>query len=496
MRLSALAVAASIALAAGFAAAQPADPLREAVARALLENPDLAARANAFRAADEAVKVGRAGWLPRVDLNAGVGQDRDRITSRTPDDQTLNRTGVSLQVTQLLWDGLGTRGEVGRLGHERLARYFEFLDAAELTALEAARAYHDVLRFRRLVQLAEDNYVQHRYAFLQIQSRVQAGVGRGVDLEQANARLALAESNLTTEIANLHDVTARYQRIVGDAPPAVLPAAQPLMAGVPGSAGDAMKAALQRSPAISAGIEQLRAARASASVRDAGFQPRVEARVRAGGGKNYESVLDRTRGTTAEVVLNWNLYNGGADQARVRQAANVVSQAADLRDKACRDARQTAAIAFNDTRKLTEQIALLQRNTTAIEKARDAYRQQFDIGQRSLLDLLNAENEVYTARRALANAEFDRMIAFARTHAAMNQLTTQLGLSRPAVAAVADDWSAGEDGPGRCPVQAIELQGTPRPELDARAKQIADRTPAVPAPAPAAPAQTPPAAPR
>jgi adhesin transport system outer membrane protein len=492
MRLSALAAAASIAVAAGTTVAQPADPLREAVARALLENPDLAARANAFRAADEAVKVGRAGWLPRVDLNAGVGQDRDRITSRTPDDQTLNRTGVSLQVTQLLWDGLGTRGEVDRLGHERLVRYFEFLDAAEQTALEAARAYHDVLRFRRLVQLAEDNYVQHRYAFLQIQSRVRAGVGRGVDLEQANARLALAESNLTTEIANLHDVTARYQRIVGDAPPATLPAVQPLVAGVPGSAGEAMTAALQRSPAISAGIEQLRAARASASVRDAGFQPRVEARLRAGGGNNYESVLDRTRGTTAEIVLNWNLYNGGADQARVRQAANVVSQAADLRDKACRDARQTAAIAFNDTRKLTEQIALLQRNTTAIEKARDAYRQQFDIGQRSLLDLLNAENEVYTARRALANAEFDRMIAFARTHAAMNQLTTQLGLSRPAVAALAEDWSAGEDVPGRCPVQAFDLQGTPRTELDARAQQIADRTP----PAPAAPAAAAPTAPR
>jgi outer membrane protein, adhesin transport system len=489
MRLSTLALAASLAMAAGAAMAQPADPLREAVARALQENPELGARANAFRAANEAMAVGRSGWLPRVDLNAGVGQDRDAITSRTPENQTLNRTGVSLQVTQLLWDGLGTRGEVGRLGHERLARYFEFLDAAEQTALEATRAYHDVLRFRRLVQLAEDNYVQHRYAFLQIQSRVRAGVGRGVDLEQANARLALAESNLTTEIANLHDVSARYQRIVGAPPPASLPAAQPLTAGAPATATDAVGAALQRNPAISAGIEQMRAARASASVRDAGFQPRVEARVRAGGGKNYESVLDRTRGTTAEIVLNWNLYNGGADQARVRQAASVVSQATDLRDKACRDARQTAAIAFNDTRKLTEQIVLLERNTLAIEKARDAYRQQFDIGQRSLLDLLNAENEVYTARRALANAQFDLMVAYARTHAAMNQLTTQLGLSKPAVAAVAEDWSAGEDGPGRCPAQAVEAAGTPRPDLDARAQQIADRTPAVPAGgAPAAPA--------
>jgi adhesin transport system outer membrane protein len=485
MRLSPLALAATLTLAAGAVLAQPADPLRDAVAKALAQNPEVTARLNAFRAADEAVTVGRAGWLPRVDLNANVGRDRDTITSRTPEGQTLNRTGVSLQVTQLLWDGLGTRGDVGRLGHERLARYFEFLDTAEQTALEAARAHHDVLRFRRLVQLAEDNYVQHRYAFLQIQSRVRAGVGRGVDLEQANARLALAESNLTTEIANLHDVSARYQRIVGEPPPAVLPAAQPLTQGVPAGAGDVMGAALQRSPSVSASVEQLRAARASASVRDAGFQPRVEARVRAGGGNNYESVLDRTRAATAEIVLNWNLYNGGADQARVRQAASVVSQATDLRDKACRDARQTAAIAYNDTRKLTEQIVLLERNTLAIEKARDAYRQQFDIGQRSLLDLLNAENEVYTARRALANAQFDLLVAYVRTQAAMNQLTSQLGLARAEVATDAANWTAGDDGPGRCPVQPLEASGTPRTELDARAQQIADRTPAVPPAAPA-----------
>ena len=98
------------------------------------------------------------------------------------------------------------------------------MEATEQTVLEAARAHYDVQRFRRLVQLAEDNYVQHRYAFLQIQSRVKAGVGRGVDLEQAGARLALAESNLATEQANLHDVTVRYQRIVGELPPAKLPA--------------------------------------------------------------------------------------------------------------------------------------------------------------------------------------------------------------------------------------------------------------------------------
>jgi adhesin transport system outer membrane protein len=226
------------------------------------------------------------------------------------------------------------------------------------TALDAARAHFDVQRYRRLVQLAEDNDVQHRYAYLQIQSRYKAGVGRGVDREQAGARVALAESNLSTEVAN-------------------------------------------------------------------------------------------------------------------------------LRDKTCRDTRQTAAVAYNDTRKLADQLVYLDRNTLAIEKARDAYRQQFDIGQRSLLDLLNAENEVYTARRAYANAEYDLGYAYARVHAALYDLGATLGVSRvDNVANDASGWEQGEDAPTRCPVRVADILNVDHSELDARARRLAA---SAPLPVPAAP---------
>lgn len=463
------------------AAAQPVDPLRSAVEKAVHTHPDVTARLHAWRAATDAVDVARAGYFPRIDLTANAGRDSDRITTRSQQRESMTRSGVALSLTQLLWDGLGTRRDVERLGHDRLARYFELLDATEQAALEAARAYHDVQRFRRLVQLAEDNYVQHKYASLQIQSRVRAGVGRGVDLEQANARLALAESNLSTEVANLHDVTARYQRVIGEPPPAQMPPAGPLAQAMPAGTTEAMEAAIRRNPAISASIEALRAARAAAALSESADQPRVDARLRTAAGRHLDGVSDQKRNSTGEIVLSWNLYDGGADHARVRQQLNLVNQAADLRDRACRDTRQLTAIAFNDTRKLAEQVQLLDRNTLAIEKARDAYRQQFDIGQRSLLDLLNAENELYTAKRAYANAEYDLLIAHARTHAAMNQLTSQLGIARQEAADEVAGWAAGEDAPGRCPVLATAVQGTDRAVLDERARAIATST-APPAP--------------
>ena len=472
-RISAAAAGLVASLLAATTAAQPVDPLRFTVEKAVQTHPDVTARLNAWRAASEAVDVARAGYFPRVDLTASAGHDTDRIDTRTQQQESLSRSGMAVSLTQLLWDGLGTRHDVERLSHERLARYFELLDAIEQVALEAARAYHDVQRYRRLAQLAEDNYVQHKYASLQIQSRVRAGVSRGVDLEQANARLALAESNLSTEIANLHDVTARYQRIVGDVPPAQLPLTAPLTQGMPAGSEEAMETAIRRNAAISASIEALRAARGAAALSRSAYQPRLEARLRNAAGHHLDGVRDQKRNGTAEIVLSWNLYNGGADQARVRQQVHLVSQATDQRDRSCRDTRQLAAIAYNDTRKLAEQVQLLDRNTLAIEKARDAYRQQFDIGQRSLLDLLNAENELYTARRAYANAEYDLLIAHARTHAAMNQLTATLGIARMEAPEEAASWAAGDDAPARCPVVTSVAATTDRAVLDERARAIA-----------------------
>jgi outer membrane protein, adhesin transport system len=434
-------------------------------------------------------------------LTADAGRTEDRYANHNPAQLNLNRTGAALEVTQLLWDGLATRNEVSRLSHARMARYFEFLDISEQTALEAARAHQDVLRYRQLVVLAEDNYVQHKYAFEQIQSRVRAGVARGVDLEQSGARLALAESNLVTEKANLHDVIERYRRVVGELPAASLQPSGPLAAALPATGVDALESAARHSPVIAAAVENLRAVRAQGDVRRSAFQPRVEARLRAGGGHNFDGVQDQRQDVTGQIALTWNLFSGGADQGRQRQQAYLLTQAADLRDKACRDARQTAAIAYNDVRRLDEQLVYLDRNVAAIQKARNAYRQQFDIGQRSLLDLLNAENELYTARRSHAMGAADREVALARAHAAMGTLVGALGLRRPDAGSIAPEaagWAADGDAAGRCPLTPTELASMSRADLDAKARAMAVATPGLaiaPAPAPVLPSTAAPDAP-
>jgi adhesin transport system outer membrane protein len=238
---------------------------------------------------------------------------------------------------------------------------------------------------------------------------------------------------------------------------------------------------VRRNVSIAAAIENLRSAQAQSREREGLFHPRVEARVRSGVGHNFDGVQDQKRDTSASLVMNWNLFNGGADVARVRQATALLNQAADARDKSCRDTRQVAAIAFNDVIRLQEQMGSLERNVSASEKARDAYRQQFEIGQRSLLDVLNAENELFAARRALVSADHDLAVAKARTHASLSGLVGALGLARAGNEEVPDaaNWQAGEDVASRCPLGPTELALTPRSELDNRARaQIASNAPA------------------
>ena len=472
-RLTALALA-CMALTTSHAQTTAPGSLASAAQIAISNNPDVTARLNALRASVNEVDVARGGYLPRVDLSASVGRDRDRITSRNPSSEGLSRSGLALSANQMLWDGQATQKEVERLGHAHATRYFEFLSATEDTALEAARAYIDVQRYRKLVSLAEDNYVQHRYAFDQLQSKFKAGVGRGVDSEQANARLALADSNLTTEVANLHDVSARYLRIVGEAPKPKQAATSGLDKGILATNSDTVNQALAKNASISAAVENLRAAQSQSTSKESAYQPKVEARIRSGVGKNFDGVRDQKSDTAAELLLNWNLYNGGSDQARVRQYADLINQAADMRDKACRDVRQTAAIAHNDIHKLKDQLAALDRNVLAIEKARDAYRQQFDIGQRSLLDLLNAENELYTAKRSYSNAEADLQLAYARTQAAKHTLVATLGITRTeqGTADLVKDWQAASDAAQRCPVTSVESVSASHEELDARARKL------------------------
>ncbi len=457
------------------AQAEKALTLKEAAQKAVLNNPEVLARWHTLRAADNERDVGAGALLPRVDLLAGAGaEQRTDSTVRS----RYDRTSSSLTITQVLYDGFATRNEIKRLDHARLVRLFEFFDTSESVALEVGRAFYDVLRYRDLVALAEENFVQHRSVFEQTERRVKAKIARAVDLEQIGARLALAEANLLTETANLHDASARFQRIVGQVPPAELPLPAQLTLNLPADATSAVREAQRRNGALRASIENVRASNAALASRQGAYQPRFDLRLRRDRGSNLSGLPGTSETNVAEVVMSWNLFNGFSDRARERQFAEQLNIAKDLRDKTCRDIRQTLLIAYNDVRKLTEQLIYISQNKVSVEKARNAYRLQFDIGQRTLLDLLDTENELYQSRRAEANADQDLNIAYIRTHAGLGTLLSALELSKIDTGPVPGlaEWDEGEDAAQSCPPEPVTVYVVDKAALLGRAAELQKQT--------------------
>ena len=462
---------------------------------AVLNSPEVVSKWHNYKAADEEIGVGRGAFLPRVDLTAGSGRES---LKQPPLNQKndYTRSGYVVSLNQMIFDGFATRNEVRRLSKAKLVRYYELLDASENVALEAARAYLDVLRYRFLNNLAEDNYVQHKATYEQLLRRTQSGVGRRVDLEQAGSRLALAEINLTTESANLHDVTARYMRLVNSQPPNIIVPPALVGGAHPNSQAEAIGILHKKNPALLAAVESIEAAQYDIDVRRAAYSPKLDFRARTDNTENYQGVNGERVNNVAELVVTWNLFNGGADRAREKQYIERKNVALDLREKACRDTRQTLAIAYNDVSRLREQAGFVNSQVSLLEKTRDAYRDQYDVGQRTLLDLLDTENELLSARRSAVNADIDLTLAYLRTHAGMGTLLEFFGLEKLDTDTPESMGLADVDTSQFCAAQAVKVTASDRDELNARAMTIVEKgrmgtsTATVGLPTPAMPAGT------
>lgn len=409
--------------------------LLNAIRRAVVSNPEVQASWHGYRAATSAQDVARSGYLPTLDLNADVG----RRWSKWPhhDKDSWNYRGAELDLNQMIYDGFATSSEVSRMGYRRLVSYYDLLEASENAGVEVIRAYADVERYRKQVDHAKANYATHKQIYDQINNRASAGVSRKVDLDQATGRLALAEANLLTEVSNLHDVSARYQRLVGELPPDAMPALADSFVNVrlPENIITALRTAYVNNPSFNAAIESVRASFANRDKARSGYHPRLDLHANTGIAYNsedndYTDYKGTGRDSRVELLFKLNLFRGGADHARVRQAGEEINQAQDLREKACRDLRQTLTIAFQNTKALNEKMAYLNKHRASSALTREAYRRQFDIGQRTLLDLLDSENEYFTSQRNYTDAQYDLLVAEAQTLAGTGELLHTLGVQR------------------------------------------------------------------
>jgi adhesin transport system outer membrane protein len=468
--------------------------LQDAAGKAVQSNPDVLNKWHQFKSAAEEGNISWGQNLPTLDVVIGAGRSNEQSPLYTPANtwRTYNFNTDTITFKQNLFAGFSTLNDTKRLEHATLVRFYEMLGISESTAFDATKAYIDVWRYRQLVRYAEDSYAVHRVIYEKIKERAQAGVGSKVDLETAAGRLALAEANLLTESSNLHDVSVRYQRVVGSLPPAVMapPPAELLAKDFPKNRSNAVMTSLGRSPQLKAAFENILSAMRNVEVQKSNNYPRVDTYIERDHENGTSGFYGFTNATTAGVTLSWNLFNGFQDLSKKRKAIEDKYSAKDNREAVCRDVRQNSAMAYNDHMRLIEQLQYLDQHQLSTDKERVAFRAQFDIGKRTLLDVLDTENEYYTARRDYLNGEQDLLVAHAKYKSIAGELLDTLSLKNIDMTPPHPDTTPEEDMMTTCPADALELTPSDKDAIfkAAMAKDQLLRSPApvpVPAPAPA-----------
>ena len=384
------------------------------------------------QAANELVTQARAAWYPSVDASAGVGRENsDNITTRAlGGDVTLNRRETEVALTQLLFDGGASTGQVRRFSARAESSHSELRSAAEALAIRVAQAYLDLLRLRGQAALAGENVQAHERTVKQVEMLAEGGVGRRSDVQQAAGRLALANASLTQIRGQLALAGTDFRYLVGQ-DIGELREPVSLQQPLPPTLDQAIGEAVQSNPAIQAAEQELAAARADRESSRARLSPRLNLEV----GMTHNNDIDGARGVNADrfamLRLRYNLFRGGADEARIREAEARVDEAlarvGKARNDVEREVRQGWA-ALQANRMRLPQLAAHAR--TSVEVV-DAYRAQFKLGQRSLLDVLNAENEQFSARASLVSGAYAVAGDELRVLAGMGRLLESLGIALP-----------------------------------------------------------------
>lgn len=423
--------------------------LSDAVSVGVSTNPEYGVVAASRRATDEELEQGRSLFRPSVDLNADAGfehsDDPSTRAGTDDDDENLWRYETGVTLTQMLFDGFDAAYEVDRQKARVTSSANRVRETAELVGLAIVESYLEVLRQRQLLVITRQNVAEHLEILDQIQDGVQGGRSTQADLEQAKARLAQSRATESSTREALRNAEANYRTEVGD---------EPGQLSLPVTPYDVLAAdvdqevdkALAYSPTLDIFASDIEVAYAESQQTKSTFYPNLDLQLNARQGHNLGGVEGRDRSATALVVMNWNIYRGGQDTARAREFIHRHQQAKESRTEASRqvenDVRQTWASMVSAGERARQYSAQADANTEVVR----AYKDQFSLDRRTLLDVLDAQNELFVSRSNTVNSEFLEMLAVYRLLGLKGALLPTLQVEYPRESSVAsnDLWTHDE----------------------------------------------------
>jgi len=363
------------------------------------------------------------GYLPKIDFFLSRGQERSKLGEPGA---RLWRSENTLRVDQLLFNGFRTFNEIRGSYYARKQARNEYWQIRKQILFETAEAYLNILRFKRLIKLAQQNVKIHQDTLRKTRIRFSSGAGQRAEIQLAISRLALAYSQLIAIRGQQRTTDVTFYVVTGHKPPRTLEPPQVPYTALPHNIQQAVIQGLNNSFQLHAAAAFITTQKANVMIAKSKLYPNLNFEFNARKEKNIDGIKQTNRFTSGLFNLSYNLFNGGSDSAAISAAQQQELGSYSAAEQAKRRVVQDIKTAWIDLQTTHQETTKLKVYANASAEVAHDYKIQFTVGKRALFNVLDAEREAFLAKIALTNAQYDHTINVYRVLAAMSQLTPTL----------------------------------------------------------------------
>lgn len=404
-----------------------ATSLRDALVATYLSNPQLEAGRSELRQVDELVPQALSGYRPSVFLNGQLAGERARVRQGEDFDQNRFTRAANLTLRQNLYAGGGTQAEVSRAENQVRAQRARLYALEQQVLLDSVDAYTAAYRDQSVLDLALNNEERLQRQLEATRDRFEVGEVARTDVAQAEARLSRARADVEQAKADLARSRAFYERVVGEAPSKL---EEPkILRDLPQTQDDTRALAAQN-PDIIAATFDLYAARDNVDVQFSNLLPSLDLEGQLEWAEDPTANIERSRGASVGLNLSIPLYQGGGEYSRVRQSRQQVRQNRDQLETAHRSVQELVTSSWERLLAATSAIDAFEAEVRANQVALEGVQQEALVGARTVLDVLDAEQELFTSQVNLVRARREEILASYQLKLAVGQLTVE-GLHLP-----------------------------------------------------------------
>ena len=380
-----------------------ADTLSEVIGKAIRTNPEVLAAISNRDATEKELDNAKAGRYPTLDLKMGSGSERTQ--TRTIDTDSFGRQEFSIQAKQLLFDGGVVSGEIDRQRARLQSLDSKVFDVSDSVAQRVADIYLEVLKNQEIYDLAKNNLESHQDYLEKIRERANAGIATAADLQLAEGRAALASSTLAAKEASLDDAKFRYKRLVGEMPRNLVKP-NTITQAIPDLVELANEISINNNASLKVSAQDTLAAKEAEKAARARFMPTVTLEAGATRNRNIDGIAGRNQDNTLMMMMNYNLFRGGADKAKVEEYSARYNAAIENENNIKRMIEEEVGRAWVARKASKISLDFYLESAAKASSVKEAYKAQYDIGKRTLLDLMNTESEMFQAKSALISGTY------------------------------------------------------------------------------------------